>query len=356
MLQKLKKLEEEYESLTHKLAEPTIIQNQNLYKQYMRRRNSIEPTVFLYRELQKIEKAVSDTEILLKTEEGEELRKMAEEELHHAKAKKNSLMEKLKIELLPKDPNDDKDCIMEIRAGAGGDEATLFAADLLRMYLRYAERHGYKTEFLAESRSEKSGVKEVIFRASGNKAYGKMKYESGVHRVQRIPETEAKGRIHTSTATVAVLPEAEEVDVEIRPEDIKIDTFRAGGAGGQHVNKTESAVRITHLKTGLTASCQDDRSQLKNKEKAMKILRARLFALEEEKRRKETGEMRSSQIGTGDRSEKIRTYNIPQDRVTDHRIKANFSNVKSILDGEIDDIVEKLIAEDHVKLLAASVK
>jgi len=257
------------------------------------------------------------------------------------------------LELAPKDPNDHKNCIMEIRAGTGGDEAALFGEELCRAYLRYTKEHGFQVEMISESPGEK-GLKEVIFKVIGAGAYGRMKYESGVHRVQRIPETEAKGRVHTSAISVVVLPEAEEFDLQINPSDIRIDVFRAGGHGGQCVNKTDSAVRITHFASGLVVTCQDEKSQLKNKIKAMGVLRSRLYAMELEKRSKELGEARLAQIGNGDRSDKIRTYNFPQDRVTDHRIGQNFSNLPSIMDGGLDAVIDALTMEDQTRRLSES--
>lgn len=343
MFDKLTIFEEKYNELSEKLYDPNIVSNQEVYKNTMKELKEITPIVEKYKEYQKFQKEYSDAkEMLGDSSLDTELKEMAEAEMTEAKSKIESISEELKILLLPKDPNDDKNVIIEIRAGAGGEEAALFSSVLYRMYSMYAETHGFKTELINCNETELGGYKEISFIVSGDGAYSKFKYESGVHRVQRVPETETQGRIHTSTVTVAVLPEAEDVELEINPADLQIDTFRAGGAGGQHINKTESAIRITHIPTGVVVECQDERSQHKNKDKAMKVLKSRLLQAKKDEQQSEIAKERKSQVGTGDRSERIRTYNYPQGRMTDHRIGLTLYRLDDILNGNIDEIIDAL--------------
>jgi peptide chain release factor 1 len=349
MKEKLEQLKRDYQRTTEELSQPDVASDVEKLKRLGKEQSRLGEIVGKYDAFLAAEKSFRENEEIIGTETDAELVALAAEENERLGERKGALEKELEAMLLPKDPRDEKDVLVEIRAGAGGDEAGLFAADLFRMYVSYAEKKGWKTGILSSNTNDVGGFKEVIFEMSGRDVFGKMKYESGVHRVQRVPETEKQGRVQTSTATVAVLPEAEETDVVVRTEDIKIDVFRSSGPGGQSVNTTDSAVRLTHLPTGLVISCQDEKSQLKNKVKAMQILRSRLLQLEEEKREKEATDARKSQIGTGDRSEKIRTYNFPQDRITDHRIKESWHEIESILSGNLDPVIEALISADIAK-------
>ena len=341
-LKKLDAVEKRFEELTALLADPEIVGDRKKYTQLAREHAELSEIVETYREYKKVLQDIADNKELLEDSD-EELARLAREELKELEARKEGLEKRLMLLLLPRDPNDEKNIMLEIRAGTGGEEAALFAADLFRMYSRYAERKGWEVEILDVNPTGLGGFKEIIALIKGKGAYSRLKYESGVHRVQRIPETESGGRIHTSAVTVAVLPEADEVDVEIRPEDLKIDTMRASGAGGQHVNKTESAVRITHIPTGIVVYCANERSQHQNRARAMQILRTRLYERKLREQEEKIQAERRSQVGSGDRSERIRTYNFPQNRVTDHRIGLTLYRLEQILDGELDDIIESLI-------------
>lgn len=352
MFDRLEDIVKHYEELMLELNNPSVTEDQRRFRKIMKEQADLAPLVDTYKEYRTAKQDVEDSLALLDEENDEEMREMAKEELSDAKKRIEELEQKLKILLLPKDPNDDKNVIVEIRAGAGGDEAALFASELYRMYVRYAERQHWKIEMINASESGIGGMKEVEFMITGQGAYSKLKYESGVHRVQRVPETESGGRIHTSTATVAIMPEAEEVDVVIDDKDIRIDVMRASGNGGQCVNTTDSAVRLTHIPTGIVIYSQTEKSQLQNKEKAFRLLRSKLYDLELEKRQSEEAEARRSQIGTGDRSEKIRTYNFPQGRVTEHRIKLTLYKIDAVMDGDLQELIDSLIAADQSAKLA----
>ena len=348
--EKLDELEKKFKDLELKLSDPEVISNPAELQRLAKEHAELSKIVEKYREYKEVLRRMEDA-MSLCDDDDEELRELAKEEVAQLKQVLETLEEELAFLLLPKDPDDDKSVIVEIRAGAGGEEAALFAADLYRMYVRYAERKGWKVELITANETGIGGYKEIVFRVEGRGAYSVLKYESGVHRVQRVPITEAGGRIHTSTATVAVLPEPDEVDVEIRPEDLRIDTYRASGAGGQHVNMTDSAVRITHIPTGIVVTCQDERSQIKNRAKAMQLLRAKLYDLELQLQHEEMAMERRGQIGSGDRSERIRTYNFPQGRVTDHRIGLTLYNLEEILDGDLDELIFALATADQMEKL-----
>jgi peptide chain release factor 1 len=354
ILTQLRRLRQRYNELTDEMGRPEVAASYERLSELARERSDLSAVVALLAEFEEAQASADSARTLL-AEEDEEMRQLAASELQEAEARLADLDRQIMRELLPKDPRDSRNVIVEIRGGTGGEEAALFAADLYRMYARYAERRRWQTEVLSASESEKHGFKEVVFEIRGEGAYSRLKYESGVHRVQRVPETEAQGRIHTSTATVAVLPEAEEVDVAVEERDVRIDIFHASGAGGQNVNKVATAVRLTHIPTGIVVVCQDERSQLKNRIKAMTVLRSRLFDMEQQRQDAEMSETRRTQVGSGDRSEKIRTYNFPQDRITDHRVGLTVHNIPDRLDGNIDDLIDAVATADEAERLQASV-
>ena len=352
MFDKLEDLLVRLEEILSELNEPGVANDPACFQKLMKEQSELQPIVDAYKEYKACQQTVEESLMMLDEESDEEMREMLKEELADAKSRIEELETELKILLLPKDPNDSKNVIVEIRAGAGGDEAALFAAEIYRMYVKYAESRRWKTELMSLNENGIGGFKEVTFMINGAGAYSRLKYESGVHRVQRVPETESGGRIHTSTITVAIMPEAEEIDFQLDLNDCKFDVFRASGNGGQCVNTTDSAVRLTHIPTGIVISCQDEKSQLKNRDKALRVLRSRLYDMELQKRHDEEAEARRSQVGTGDRSEKIRTYNFPQGRVTDHRIKLTLHRLDTILNGDLDEIIDSLIAADQTAKLA----
>lgn len=354
MTEKLEKIVERYNFLTEEIVKPEVIANNNSWKKLVKEHSSLTPIVECYEQYRKVESNLSEALQLAETENDKEMLEMLREEISSDKKRREELREQLKVLLLPKDPNDDKNVIVEIRAGAGGEEAALFANEIRRMYYMFAEKNHWKVEEINIEENELGGLKEGSFMVVGEGAYSKFKFESGVHRVQRVPDTESQGRIHTSTITVAVLPEAPDVDIEIADKDVKVDTYRSSGAGGQHVNKTESAIRLTHLPTGIVVNCQDERSQIKNREKAFAILKSKLYDYYQTQANAEYAAARRSQVGTGDRSERIRTYNFPQGRVTDHRIGLTLYSIDSFMNGNIDEMVEALrLADQTAKLQSA---
>jgi len=351
MFDKLTELEVKFNSLTESINDPEVISDQNQWRTLMKEHSDLAPIIESYQEYKLTSQNIEEAKEMIEESDDEDMRQLAKEELKEGQERLEEVTKTLKLRLLPKDPNDDKNVIVEIRGGAGGDEAALFANTLFRMYGHYAEGNRWKSEILSANESELGGYKEIVFMIQGKGAYSRLKYESGVHRVQRIPVTESGGRIHTSTVTVAVLPEAEDLDVQVDMNDIRVDVFRSSGNGGQSVNTTDSAVRLTHMPTGIVISCQDEKSQLKNKDKAMKILRAKLYDLEQAKQHAQLSAERKSQVGTGDRSERIRTYNYPQSRVTDHRISLTLHKLEAILDGDLDEIMDTLVTADQTKKL-----
>ena len=356
MFEKIEIFDKRYSELSQRLYEPSVAADPEQYQKTMKELKSIEEIVLTYREYKQAVKSQDESIEILEESGNSDLKELEQLELDEAKQNIEELSEKLKILLLPKDPNDERNVIVEIRGGAGGEESALFSAVLFRMYSMYAEKKGYKVEIVNANETELGGYKEISFMIEGEGAYSRFKYESGVHRVQRVPETESQGRVHTSTTTVAVLPEAEDVELEIDPKDLKIDTFRSSGAGGQHINKTSSAIRITHLPTGTVVECQDERSQYKNKDKALKVLKSRLLKEKQDKQASEIAANRKSQVGTGDRSERIRTYNYPQGRLTDHRIGLTLYKLEDILNGNLDEVIDALVTADRAEKLKESME
>ncbi|WP_370767638.1 peptide chain release factor 1 [Ruminococcus sp.] len=356
MFERIEIFDKRYSELSQRLYEPSVAADPEQYQKIMKELKSIEEIVLTYRDYKKAVKAQEESLEILDESSDNDLKELAQLELDEAKQNIEELSENLKILLLPKDPNDERNVIVEIRGGAGGEESALFSAVLFRMYSMYAEKKGYKIEIVNANETELGGYKEISFMIEGEGAYSRFKYESGVHRVQRVPETESQGRVHTSTTTVAVLPEAEDVELEIDPNDLKIDTFRSSGAGGQHINKTSSAIRITHLPTGTVVECQDERSQYKNKDKALKVLKSRLLKEKQDKQASEIAANRKSQVGTGDRSERIRTYNYPQGRLTDHRIGLTLYKLEDILNGNLDEVIDALVTADRAEKLKKSME
>jgi peptide chain release factor 1 len=352
LTQRLDAIDKRYQDLEGLLADPEVIRDQEQYTKYRKEHAELSPVVQAFRRYRQVGKELADNQGLLKEEADDEMKELVREEIQHLKEEAARLEEELRFLLLPQDPNDEKNVLLEIRAGTGGEEAGLFAADLFRMYSRLAERQGWKLEVLSHSATGIGGLKEIVASISGNRVYSRLKYESGVHRVQRVPTTESQGRIHTSAVTVAVLPEAEEVDVVINPEELRVDVFRSSGPGGQSVNTTDSAVRITHLPSGLVVSCQDEKSQHKNKAKALKVLRSRLLDLKQQEQQAQIAQERKSMVGTGDRSERIRTYNFPQSRVTDHRIGLTLHKLDAVLDGDLEELLQALTAHYRAAALA----
>ncbi|MGO1527852.1 MAG: peptide chain release factor 1 [Senegalia sp. (in: firmicutes)] len=351
MLEKLDFLEEKYKDLNGKISDPDIINNMNEWQKYVKEHAEVEPIVMKYREYKEVVEGIAESKEMLNDKLEDDFKEMVKEELNELQEQEEKLQEEIKFLLIPKDPNDEKNVIVEVRAGAGGDEAGIFAGNLFRMYSRFAERQGWKVDIMSTSGQGVGGFKEIVFMIKGKGAYSKLKYESGVHRVQRVPETESGGRIHTSTATVAVLPEVDDVEVDINMNDVRVDVYRSSGNGGQSVNTTDSAVRLTHVPTGIVVAMQDEKSQLKNKDKAFKVLKARIYEKQVSEQNKEIADARKSQVGTGDRSERIRTYNYPQGRITDHRINVTVYKLENFLDGDIEEMLDALITSDQAEKL-----